>query len=399
MRILVISQRFYPEAFRINDICRELVKEGHLVTVLTGLPNYPSGHIPKEYRGNRRHKDSYDGAEVIRTWEVGRRPGKLGLAVNYASLAWSSSWEAFWMGKRFDVIFVYQPSPVFSLIPAWILKKKYGIPILLYCCDLWPESLKAYEVRERQMLFRIMKKVSGFLYRQCDRIAVTSLPFVDYLRKVHGLKNEIEYLPQHAEENYLEVNLSHPAGEEVQLLFCGNVGKAQDMPCLLRGIRQIEDRLSFHVHIVGDGSELLESKRLAKELKIQDRVTFHGRFPSERLPEFYKMADGCLLTLTGNSFIGMTMPGKLQEYMAAGKPVLAATDGAARGVIEESGCGLCVGAGDWEGYGRILSRFIKDVKDYGECGERGRKYFRENFMKGLFMRRLGESLKEIKGRK
>ena len=192
MRILVISQRFYPEAFRINDICRELVKEGHLVTVLTGLPNYPSGHIPKEYRGNRRHKDSYDGAEVIRTWEVGRRPGKLGLAVNYASLAWSSSWEAFWMGKRFDVIFVYQPSPVFSLIPAWILKKKYGIPILLYCCDLWPESLKAYEVRERQMLFRIMKKVSGFLYRQCDRIAVTSLPFVDYLRKVHGLKNEIE---------------------------------------------------------------------------------------------------------------------------------------------------------------------------------------------------------------
>ena len=391
----MISQRFYPEAFRINDICKELVKEGHRVTVLTGLPNYPSGNIPKEYRRNRKHRDSYEGAEVIRTWEVGRRPGKLGLAVNYGSLALSSSWEALWMKKGYDVIFVYQPSPVFSLIPAWIIKKRSGIPILLYCCDLWPESLKAYEVGERQMLYRIMRRVSGFLYRQCDRIAVTSMPFVEYLQRVHQLKIEMLYLPQHAEETYLEMDLSHLEGEEVQLLFCGNVGKAQDMPCLLHGIAGIEKGLMFHVHIVGDGSELEASRRLAKELKIQDKVTFHGRYPSERLPDFYRMADGCLLTLTGKSFIGMTMPGKLQEYMAAGKPVLAATDGAAKGVIEESGCGVCVGAGDWEGYGKILSRFIEDVEGYKGCGERGRRYFRENFTKGLFMGKLVGSFEEI----
>ena len=203
MDILVICQYFSPEAFQINDICRELAKRHH-VTVLTGLPNYPSGIVPKEYRHGMRRETLF-GAEVIRCFEIGRGRGKARLALNYLSFVLSGSAMARRLAKRhFDVVFVYQLSPVLMALPARTLQKR-GVPVCLYCCDLWPESLKAMLPGENA-LFRLMKKVSGRIYRGADQLIVQNAAFRDYLTQMHGVPAEkITALPHFADDSLLSL--------------------------------------------------------------------------------------------------------------------------------------------------------------------------------------------------
>ncbi|WP_125144027.1 glycosyltransferase family 4 protein [Clostridium transplantifaecale] len=396
MNILIISQRFFPETFRINDIAKDLVKRGHKVTVLTGLPNYPSGNISERYCKFKNRKEYVAGVEIIRTYERGRKNGIIGLGLNYLSLAVSSSWKALFLKGNYDVIYVYQLSPVFVLLPARIMKFRKKIPVLIYCCDLWPESLKAYNIKEKNLLFQIIKKICYFLYSGGDMIAVTSKTFIEYFHSIHHISIPIYYMPQHAEESYLNMELSSSAGEEIQLLFCGNIGRVQDMPCALKAMKILNKNLKVHLHIVGDGSELEASKKMVKEFEIDDRVTFYGRYPLKDMPDFYKMADACLLTLTGDNFIGATIPSKLQGYMAAGKMVLAAIDGAAKEIIEESHCGMQVAAGDYQGLANIIEEFVLNRCNYASCGEAGRAYFKRNFTKDIFMKELLNQFEKLK---
>lgn len=397
MKILIISQRFYPEDFRINDISVSLKKRGHQVTVLTGLPNYPTGIIPPEYRKRNKRTQLIDGVKVIRTWEIGRKKGVIGLACNYFSLALSSSFYALFSQQPYDLIYVYQTSPVFSLLPAWIIKKRFKIPIFLYCCDLWPESLKAYGIKERNILFRFMKHFSGWLYKQSDCIAVTSLPFMDYLNQVHHINSiQMCYMPQHAESLYLTMDLVSEKNDTVHFLFTGNIGKVQDIPCIIRAATRISPTLDFLIHIVGDGSALEECKEMVQKLQIQERFIFHGRYPVTEMPKFYKIADACLLTLTGDSLIGMTIPSKLQGYMAAGKPVIASINGASRKIIEASKCGVCVNAGDDLALSKAMEDFIINRSNYEECGKNGRNYFQDNFTLDIFMDNLTKMLMNLK---
>lgn len=393
MRILVVCQYFYPESFQINDICRELVKSGDQVTVLTGLPNYPSGTIPEAYRHGRLREETWEGVHIIRCFEIGRGHGALRLGMNYLSYCLSAAGKVRTLQRDFDVIFVYQLSPVLMALPGAIMKKRIQKPLYLYCCDLWPESMKLVLRDETSPLFRLVRKISTALYRSCDAVAVQSPAFFDYFQQVHGIaRRRLHYIPQYADGRYLDRRFSLDNGVW-DFVFLGNVGNAQGIETILAAAEILKPDFTFQIHIVGDGSFLETAKAFVRERDLTDRVKFYGRQPVEKMPEYYTLADACLLTLTADAgFISHTIPSKLQGYMAAGKMVLAAIDGPARDTVEEAGCGLCAGAGDAAGLAERMAELMRNPERYEACGEKGRAYFIQHFSREKYMGRTREIL-------
>ncbi len=395
MRILVVTSCFYPDTYAVNDIVRRFVERGHEVTVLTGLPDYTTSRIPEEYQhGQNRHQDYY-GADVRRVPTVARRHGPFWRSLSYLSFARNGRRAALhgtW--KEFDVIYVWQVSPVTMGIPAIAFKKRFGRPIFLYCMDIWPECIKAMGFHEGSPFFSAVGRVSRKVYQACDRIAVSSMPFLHYLEETDGCdRSRMCYLPQYGSGELLKDDFAKQPDGHTDFLFIGNVGKVQDMGCLLRAAAAVSERgRDFTIHIVGGGSELENSKKLAEQLHLQEKVLFYGPKPFKEATGFYRKADACLLTLEGRDRIGETLPGKLQTYMAAGKPVLGAINGAGRQVIEESGCGACVPAGDAGGLSQLFISYLDAPEKFSECGEKGRKYFRENFSEERFFEETEKQL-------
>lgn len=391
MKLLIVTQCFAPDIYAVNDLVRRLVQRGHRVTVLTGLPDYTTGRIPREYRWFRRRREVYEGAQVCRVPTIARRTGPVWRSLNYLSFA-VSGWLAasFLRWRDFDAIYVWQVSPVTMAIPAIRLKQRYHKPLFLYCMDLWPESVKAMGFQEGGLLFGTVARLSRWIYRRCDLVAVSSEPFREYLVRTAGLDaGRIPLLYQYAPmPETLPVKV--PNGH-IDFLFIGNVGKVQQVDLLLRACARLA-RGGWTLHIVGGGSELERCKALARKLGLGDAVRFHGSCPPEQTDGFYRRADACLLALRGGDMIGQTLPGKLQTYLAAGKPVLAAIDGAGRQVIEKSGCGRCVPAGDEAGFAALLADFVRCPQDFADCGRRGRAYFEQEFTAERHLSRLEQML-------
>lgn len=396
MNILVISQYYYPEQFRVTDICEALVQNGHNVTVITGLPNYPEGKIYDNYRSITHREEIIKGVKVIRCNIIARRTGNFFLGLNYISFMITGSLKTIMLKEKFDIVFVYQLSPVLMGIPALIYKKRHKVPVLLYCCDLWPESIKDVFNNEDSIIFKLVKRISAKIYHGCDLIGITSKPFINYLNNICGVnKNKIFYLPQHAEDIYLNIDLTADDNKCIDFMFMGNIGASQDIDCLIKAISLINIDREFKLHFVGDGSRMNHAINLARELCIQDKVIFHGKHPLSEMPKYYKLADACILTLANENFIGLTMPSKLQGYMAAGKPVIAAIDGAAQDVIKESNCGLCVNASDTYSLAEAMKDFMVNTDKYKECGKDGREYFKKYFTKEIFMNKLEMLLTQL----
>lgn len=396
MKILVVCQYFYPEVFQINDICRELVRGGDEVTVLTGLPNYPFGTVPETYRHGKRRDEMWEGVRIIRCFETGRKRGTLWLGLNYISYCLSAAWKARALEKDFDVIFVYQLSPVLMAYPGTVMKKRSKKPLYLYCCDIWPESVKLVIPKESSLIFRIAKRISTALYQRCDMITVQSPAFFDYFETIHRISKErLRYIPQYADSQYLKQNFLLDNGV-FDFVFLGNIGSAQGIDTIIEASKFLQQKFFFKIHIVGDGSFLEAAKALAREKNLSDYIEFYGRQPVEKMPEYYALADACLLTLTADAgFIGQTIPSKLQGYMAAGKMVIGAIDGPARDVIETSRCGLCTTAGDSAGLAEKMAAFMRDPEKYQDYGKNGRAYFVRHFSKEQYLKKTRTILRDL----
>ncbi|MGL4654963.1 MAG: glycosyltransferase family 4 protein [Sarcina sp.] len=379
-KILVISQYYYPEPFKITQICEELVKKGNEVTVLTGLPNYNFEDIPDKYKNGKNRKEIINNVEVIRVFEVARKKGVLRLVLNYISFMIFSCWKVLKLNKNYDIVFVYQLSPVLMAVPGILYKKLYKKPLYLYCLDLWPESMNNILKNKNNLIYKLMKLISTKIYKSADKVAITSKPFFKYFEKEHNIdSNKISYIPQSGDDNYLNKDFKSIDNGVVDFVFMGNIGLIQDIECILNAVEEIKNLTNYKVHFVGAGAYLEKAKEIVKEKKIQDFIVFHGFHPVEKMKEFYRLADVCLLTLKGGTYVSQTMPGKLQGYMAAGKPVVASIDGAASETIKESSCGLCVKASDWKGLANLFKEIIEDPNKIKEMGENGREFYRKKF--------------------
>lgn len=389
MKILVVCQHYWPEPYPLQDVCEELVRRGHQVDLITGVPNYPLGKIYPGYRGGQNRSQVYNGVRIHRTFTIGRRNNVVFRFLNYFSFAISSVLYARRMQEEFDVVFTNQTSPVMMSGGALAYGKKHGKKVVLYCMDLWPASLAAGGIQKDSLIYRVFSRISRMIYRGADRILITSGMFRDYLRREFGIADEkIGYHPQYTELNFPKI--SPPEKSTVDLMFAGNVGAAQSIPTILRAAKLLEKRQDLRWHILGDGSALEASRKLAEELGLTN-VIFHGRKPQAQMPEYFAMADAMLVTLTADPLISLTLPGKVQSYMAAWKPIIGAADGEIPRTIEKSGCGFCAPAEDAAGLAAAVQEFL-DYPDKEALGENARRYYLEHFSRTRFMDNLEREL-------
>lgn len=386
MKILVICQYYYPEPFRHPDICEELVKRGYDVTVVTGLPNYPMGEIYEGYRKGERRDELLNGVKVHRCFTIGRRQGVIYRFLNYYSYAFSSTRYVKKLKEKYDVVFVNQLSPVMMAKAGIAYKKKHKVPVVLYCLDLWPESMVAGGIDRNSKLYKIFHGVSRKIYNRADRILVTSRLFSDYFEKEFGITG-VKYLPQYAETLFTPEQCKKDGDDYIDLMFAGNVGAAQSVDTIIRAAQLTEDIKNLRWHIVGDGSELGKIQDMARGM---NQVIFHGRKPLKEMSKYYSMADAMLVTMKKDPVLSMTLPGKVQTYMAAGKLIIGAIDGETSLVVAEAKCGICGGAEDAETLAENVRKFTK--MDIEEMGRNARLYYDQHFQKQNFIEKIEQYL-------
>lgn len=396
MRILVVCQYYYPEPFRITDLCETLAKRGHKITVLTGLPNYPEGTIPDAYQKGKRRSEIRNGVKIERCFEIGRGTGSIRRLLNYISYAISGSLKASKIKEEFDVVLINQLSPILMAYPGIIYQKHHSVKIIHYCLDLWPVSLIAGGVNESSFIYRIFMRISKKIYHKADKILITSFMFKKYLIDVINCNpGKIEYLPQYAEDLFNRQPVSSrkrtdEAEDKYDFVMAGNVGDIQSVDTIIRAANELREHKNIMLHIYGDGSNLNACRQLAKVLKVSN-IQFHGRRPVEEMPQIYESASAMIITLKDSEILSYTVPGKLQSYMAAGRPILGAINGEAMRIITDAQCGLCCAADDYKGLAQIILEFIRsDRKD--QMALASRAYYRENFGKEQFFIKLENAI-------
>jgi len=396
MRILVVCQHYWPENFRVTEICESLVSRGHEVTAVVGLPNYPTGIVPPEYRHFHRRREEINGVHVRRCFEIGRKNTKTGLAINYVSYMLSACHRVLWMKKDFDVIYAYSTSPVLMSLPAAFLRAISGKKLLIYVLDIWPACLSAMNVREGSLLYTWMKWVSRRIYRRADRLAYSSKRFQGYLQRVHRIDvPDSLYLPQFADSLFDTLPEKPVKGDGINLVFAGNIGKMQSVETLILAADLLRDK-PIRWHFLGDGANLAACEALAKQKNLEETVTFYGRRPLEEMPSFYSLADAMLVSMKNDESVNDTLPGKVQSYMAAGKPILGSIAGETPYIVAQAGCGLCAAPEDPAAFADAVRAFIASPERMA-MGENARRYYLEHFTKEGHMNRLETMLRNLCG--
>lgn len=390
MKILVACQYYAPEPFRISDICEALAEQGNDVTVVTGTPNYPEGEIYPGYEKGARADEVIGGVRVHRCPLIPRKSGAVYRFLNYYSFVWSSRRYLRKMKEDFDVVFVNQLSPVMMAEGALAWAKRNHRRCVLYCLDLWPESLLAGGIGQGSPIYQLFLRISRRIYRSADGILVSSRGYAEYFREKFQIEN-VRYLPQYAEDLFGELPQPTEEKQTVDFLFAGNVGSGQSVETIVEAARLLKNERTIHIHIVGGGISLEKCRILAEGLP---NITFYGRQELEQMPRYYAMADVFLVSLVKDPVLSMCLPGKVQSYLAAGKPVVGAIDGEAARVIREAECGMCAPAEDPETLAELIRRMAAQPELRKQYGENARRYYRAHFQKEKFISDLAAVLQE-----
>lgn len=391
MKILFICQYYYPEPFRHKDICEELVSKGHEVTVITGLPNYPVGKVYKGYKYGKKRDEVINGVKIHRCFTIGRYGGSLKRLLNYFSYPLSACRYVGHIKKEYDIVFVNQLSPIMMAWPAIKYKKKHKTKIIMYCLDLWPISLCVGGMSTKSIVYKLFHKISVDIYKKMDLILNTSESFKNY--QVNKLKIDssiISYLPQYAETIFLPSSCKKLPNEFIDLMFAGNIGTAQSIKTIITAAKLCKDIKNLRWHIVGDGTEVKNLKNMAQGM---ENIIFYGYQPIDKMPEFYSMADVMLVTMKKDLVSSLTLPGKVQTYMAAGKPIIGAADGETQRVISESQCGFCGQAEDAQALAVNVRRIINE--DLETLSSNSRRYYESKFSKESFFKTIESVLKKF----
>lgn len=386
MKILLVTQYFYPENFKSNDIAFELSKRGHTVTVLTGIPNYPQGQFYKGYGLFKNRKQSIKGVKIKRSFLFPRgKGGGLRLALNYFSWAFFASIHAFFLSlfNKYDAILVHETSPVTQGIPAILIKKMQHIPLYFWVLDLWPESLASAGGITNKYVIGSFTHLVKWIYSNSDKILISSKGFRQSILEKGNYDDKLIYFPNWAESIFSNSELSFqipnlPDGFLV--MFAGNIGEAQDFDHIMQAALLLKGEEKIKFIFIGDGRKKIWVKSFIKEHNLHQTVYCLGRFPIEAMPSFFRKADLMLLSLKDELIFNLTVPAKLQAYMAAGKPVIAMLNGEGGELIKESNCGLAISAGDYKGLASSLMKLQEmNPSELERFGKNGKAYFKQHF--------------------
>jgi colanic acid biosynthesis glycosyl transferase WcaI len=405
MRILVVSQYFAPEGFKINDLVKNLHARGHEIEVLTGMPNYPQGKFFKGYGIFKKWSEVFEGARVIRSPIWPRfRGGALHLSLNYLSYVFSAI--VFGLPRvsgRFDFSFAFAVSPITSCLPAIVYKWLTGTPVVIWVQDLWPESVRAVGAIQNKFLLGLLESLVRMIYRNCDLILIQSEGFrADVTRRCDD-PSKIHYFPNWAEDLYKPVDRTAVVGPAKNLpsgfkvVFAGNIGKAQSMDTLIEAATILREHKDLHWIVVGDGTERANTQSQVRDLGLEGVIHFTGRLPTEAMPEYFAMSDALIVLLKTEPIFSYTIPSRVQSYFACGRPIVAALDGEGQRVIRESGGGLVGATEDAQALANnVLSLYRMSEQDRTHMGNRGLEYYRTNFDRSGLLTQLESLLEPLK---
>lgn len=400
MKILIVSQYFWPEDFKVNDIAFDFVQKGHDVTVLTAKPNYPHGKFYKGYGFFSNRKEEYKGVKIIRTPIVPRRSGgALFLALNYLSFIFFAFFTSrFRIKGDFDIIFCHLTSPITSALPAIWLKKRFKIPLVIWVLDLWPESVASTTNIKSKLFYKYLSKLVSYIYDKSDHILVSSRNFIESIKgRVTNQDIPITYFPNWAEDVFIQrQNESYelpqlPAG--FNIMFAGNIGEAQDFESIVNTAKHTLDH-EINWLIVGDGRkyEWLKSEIEKNHLT---NISLLGRFPLQAMPSFFKKADAMLVSLKNEPIFELTVPAKIQAYMASGKIILGMINGEANQLINESGCGYAVAAADYKALSdKAIALRNLNLSERQVMEAQAKNYYQKHFSKPMLFQKLEDLLKD-----
>ncbi len=404
MHILIISQYFWPENFRINELSLSLKRKGHKVTVLTGQPNYPEGRFFKGYGFFKKHKEDFDGVQIIRTPVIPRgKGGVFRLILNYFSYVISAGiLGPVFCREKYDVIFVYEPSPITVGIPAIVMKKVKQAPIMFWVQDLWPETLPAVGVITSRKIIKYVGSLARFIYSQCDRILIQSKSFRSSVEQYTSKPENIFYFPNSAEKLYqpLSSKMDTPEGKLMpsgfKVIFAGNIGAAQGFATILDAADILKENKKIHWVILGDGRMRVWVENEIKKRGLEETFHLLGKHPIATMPHFFSFADTLLVTLKKDPIFSLTIPAKLQSYLACGRPVIAALDGAGADVVKESKSGLVCPSDDAEKLAeKVLEMYNMPKNKRKKMGQDGRKYFETVFNGKMLVGKLEKWMREL----
>lgn len=341
MKILIVTQYFYPETFRVNTLCTELVKRGHDVTVLTGYPQYPQGKIYDGYGFGKPYETTWNGAKIHRIKMRPRGKTPFGLLLNcYTFVAEGKKWVKK-CKEKFDAVYVFEVSPVTVGLPAVAYKKKFGTPVYFNVQDLWPENVQIVLGINFKPVIGVINRIVDKIYSASDKILCSSQSFVENIASRGVARDKLVFWPQFCTEPKLEDTAKPDCYKEefFNIVFTGNVGQAQGLDLMVDAAAKLRDT-KVRWFLVGDGRAREHLEKRVKEEGLQDVITFVGKVSEEEANRYIHYADCAYLSFQKNKLFDMTLPAKLQSYMACGTPILAAAGGESARVVKENGCGI-----------------------------------------------------------
>ena len=398
-KILVVTQHFWPENFRINDIVEGFLQDGIAVDVLCGLPNYPKGEWFPGYSAAGPFEEEWHGARLYRCKEVPRRGNtSVNIFLNYVSWPWYAAHALHRLPGGYNAVFCFNTSPVLMCWPAIRYAKKHHIPFTNYVLDIWPENLYSVLNVKNKALRAIAQGVSDALYKKADRLIAMSEPLQQRLCQRTGMPpQKIAVIPQYCEDFYAvpqpDAALQAQFGGRFNLVFTGTFTPAQSLETVITAVQDARSRGAdmLHLLLVGDGMSRAALEAKVKELHAEDAVTFYGSVPATDIPKFTALADALLISLSDSPDLGLTVPGKLASYMAAGKPVLASMNGAGYTAVQESGGGLVSPACDRRALAdNMLALYRMTDAERAALGAKAKAYYTAHYRRAELLKRLEE---------
>ena len=399
MKILIISQYFHPENLRINDLVFSLKKRGQDIEVLTGKPNYPKGDYFKGYSWDGPKDEKIEGVKVHRANLILRKKGGgLRLFLNYFSFVFFGLFKILKLKGDFEKVLIYAPSPITVGILGVIAAKKFKCKSYLWVHDLWPESVRVAGGIKSGIVLGLVNQMTKLIYRYTDVILVQSPEFIPYIKKQNVADNKLIYYPYYAEDFYKVVekdkNYLSKFPKGFNLVFAGNIGVAQSFDTIISAFEKLKDH-NINLVILGDGRDKSRIQEQINEKGLSDKFYFLGSYPPEEMPHYFACADALLITLKKADIFSYTIPGKLQSYLACGKPIIGALDGIGKKIIEESKSGLCAHAENATDLANNIFKLHNSTKQIKEdYSKNAIRYFKHNFAKEKLLSDLEKILEK-----
>jgi len=394
LKVLLISQYFYPENFKINDLIFSLKERGHQITVLTGKPNYSKTQF---FDGYGWKSDDFEFVNKIPVYRANlfsrRNGGALRLFLNYFSFALLASLKVRKIKGPFDAIFVYEPSPITVGIPAIFAKKKFNAPIYFWAQDLWPESLVAAGGVKNKFILGFFNSLTKWIYNHSKKVLIQSDGFRGYILNQEIPNDKIIFYPNPTEDFYKPLQGVKDYQEFFQkeffnIIFAGNIGEAQSFITIIEAISNTKE-FPVRVIVLGDGRYKETAIDLIKDKGLESHFNFLGSFPPTEMPKFFSHADALLVSLKKDKIFSLTIPAKIQSYLACGKPIIASIDGEGANIVSDAKCGVTSPAEDSIALSNIIKELIAlDKSTLVDMGNNGRAYYEKEFDRDYLLEKL-----------